>query len=74
MPEACHLLVNRLLGMPAAPLFEEGCNSNDICELFIGNQLLRCSPYETILVLVLRRILQDFCALESLYFNMKGQS
>lgn len=46
MPEACHLLVKRLLGMPAAPLFAEDCNSNDICELFIGSQCRSCNPYK----------------------------
>lgn len=59
MPEACHLLVSRLLGMPAAPLFAEDCNSNDICELFIGNQRRSCNPY---------KISYYFSSLTDIYF------
>lgn len=47
MPEACHLLLNRLLGLPTAPLAGEDCNSLDISGVFIENWLKNCNLYKT---------------------------
>lgn len=47
MPEACHFLLNRLLGLPAASLAGEGCNSLDISVLFIEHWLRKCNLYKT---------------------------
>ena len=47
MPEVCHFLLNRLLGLPAASLAGEGCNSLDISGLFIEHWLRNCNLYKT---------------------------
>lgn len=47
MPEACHFLLNRLLGLPTASLVGEDCNSLDISGVFIENWLRNCNLYKT---------------------------
>lgn len=63
--------------MPAAPLFAEDCNSNDICELFIGavtsaGAVTHIKP-AIILVPWLRHILQDAHASGFSQFQKQGQ-
>lgn len=67
-------LLNRLLGMPAAPLFAEDCKSNDICELFIGNQCWSCNLYKiSHYFSSLRHILRDSYASACSWFPTWGQ-